>query len=88
MIYMLTFDEAKEKLLDIVGADFEISFKRNDKGIITLSFIDEDTREKVSFKYNKKTNTTTIAPREMEKDTFIYCLKDSLINIKEVLQKL
>lgn len=85
---MLILDEVKDKLLDVVGADFKITFKHNDKGIITLTFMDEDTHEKVNFKYNQKTNTTTIAPREMEKDTFIYCLKDSLTNIKEVLQNL
>lgn len=83
---MLTINDVKEKLLDVVGADFKITFKRNDKGIITLTFMDEDTHEKVNFKYNEKTNTTTIAPREMEKDTFKYCLKDNLSDIKEILQ--
>lgn len=83
---MLTSDEAKDRLLDIVGADFKITFKKNDKGIVTLTFMDEDTHEKVNFKYNQKTNLTTIAPREMEKDTFKYCLKDNLSNIKEILQ--
>lgn len=85
---MLTINDAKEKLLDDVGADFKITFKRNDKGIVTLTFMDEDTHEKVNFKYNEKTNTTTIAPREMEKDTFKYCLKDNLSGIKEILQNI
>jgi len=85
---MLNIEKVKQSLLDKFLPDFNVTFKRNDKGIVTLTFMDEETHEKVNFKYNEKTNTTTIAPREMEKDAFKYRLKDNLPDIKEILQSL
>ena len=83
---MLDIIQARKELKDKVGcADYDVILKSNGKGIITVSFIDEDTHERVNFKFNESTGVTTIAPREMEKDCFVYQLKEDLDRIKEIL---
>ena len=84
---MLNLDKAKERLLDVVGIDFYITFKKNDKGVTTISFKDEDTNVVVNLKFNENTLTTTIAPREMEKDEFQYGLKEHMNDIKQILNE-
>lgn len=85
---MYNKEEAINQLLNVVGADFNILFKKNDKGIVTLTFEDEDTHEKVNFKYNTKNITVTIAPREMSKETFQYNILPYITKIKEILLSL
>ena len=84
---MLNLDKAKERLLDVVGIDFNIKFKKNDKGVTTISFKDEDTNVVVNLKFNENTLSTTIAPREMEKDEFRYGLKEYMNDIKQILNE-
>ena len=84
---MLNLDKAKERLCKRFLPDFNIKLKRNDKGVTTISFKDEDTNVVVNLKFNENTLTTTIAPREMEKDEFRYTLKEHMNDIKQILNE-
>lgn len=84
---MLNLDKAKERLCKRFLPDFNIKLKRNDKGVTTISFKDEDTNVVVNLKFNENTLTTTIAPREMEKDEFRYTLKEYMNDIKQILNE-
>ena len=85
---MLNLDKAKERLCErLFLPDFIIKLKRNDKGITTVSFKDEDTNVVVNLKFNENTLATTIAPREMEKEEFRYCLKEHMNDIKQILNE-
>ena len=84
---MLNLDKAKERLCKRFLPDFNIKLKRNDKGVTTISFKDEDTNVVVNLKFNENTLTTTIAPREMEKDEFRYALKEHMNDIKQILNE-
>ena len=84
---MLNLDKAKERLCKRFLPDFDIKLKRNDKGVTTISFKDEDTNVVVNLKFNENTLTTTIAPREMEKDEFRYSLKEHMNDIKQILNE-
>ena len=84
---MLNLDKAKERLCKRFLPDFNIKLKRNDKGVTTISFKDEDTNVVVNLKFNENTLTTTIAPREMEKDEFRYSLKEHMNDIKQILKE-
>lgn len=84
---MLNLDKAKERLCKRFLPDFNIKLKRNDKGVTTISFKDEDTNVVVNLKFNENTLTTTIAPREMEKDEFLYTLKEYMNDIKQILNE-
>ena len=84
---MLNLDKAKERLCKRFLPDFNIKLKRNDKGVTTISFKDEDTNVVVNLKFNENTLTTTIAPREMEKDEFRYGLKEYMNDIKQILNE-
>lgn len=84
---MLNLDKAKERLCKRFLPDFNIKLKRNDKGVTTISFKDEDTNVIVNLKFNENTLTTTIAPREMEKDEFRYSLKEHMNDIKQILNE-
>ena len=84
---MLNLDKAKERLCKRFLADFNIKLKRNDKGVTTISFKDEDTNVVVNLKFNENTLTTTIAPREMEKEEFHYSLKEHMNDIKQILNE-
>ena len=42
---MLNLDKAKERLCERFLPDFDIKLKRNDKGVTTVSFKDEDTKK-------------------------------------------
>lgn len=84
---MLNLDKAKERLCEIFLPDFNIKLKRNDKGVTTISFKDEDTNVVVNLKFNENTLTTTIAPREMEKEEFRYSLKEHMNDIKQILNE-
>ena len=82
---MLNLDKAKERLCKRFLPDFNIKLKRNDKGVTTISFKDEDTNVVVNLKFNENTLSTTIAPREMEKEEFRYALKEHMNDIKQIL---
>ena len=84
---MLNLDKAKERLCKRFLPDFNIKLKRNDKGVTTISFKDEDTNVVVNLKFNENTLVTTIAPREMEKDEFQYGLKEHMNDIKQILNE-
>ena len=84
---MLNLDKAKERLCKRFLPDFNIKLKRNDKGVTTISFKDEDTNVVVNLKFNENTLSTTIAPREMEKDEFQYGLKEHMNDIKQILNE-
>lgn len=84
---MLNLDKAKERLCKRFLPDFNIKLKRNDKGVTTISFKDEDTNVVVNLKFNENTLTTTIAPREMEKEEFRYSLKEHMNDIKQILNE-
>ena len=84
---MLNLDKAKERLCKRFLPDFDIKLKRNDKGVTTISFKDEDTNVVVNLKFNENTLSTTIAPREMEKDEFRYGLKEYMNDIKQILNE-
>ena len=84
---MLNLDKAKERLCKRFLPDFNIKLKRNDKGVTTISFKDEDTNVVVNLKFNENTLSTTIAPREMEKDEFRYGLKEYMNDIKQILNE-
>lgn len=84
---MLNLDKAKERLCKRFLPDFNIKLKRNDKGVTTISFKDEDTNVVVNLKFNENTLSTTIAPREMEKDEFRYVLKEHMNDIKQILNE-
>ena len=58
---MLNLDKAKERLCKRFLPDFNIKLKRNDKGVTTISFKDEDTNVVVNLKFNENTLATTIA---------------------------
>ena len=85
---MLNLDKAKERLCKRFLPDFNIKLKRNDKGVTTISFKDEDTNVVVNLKFNENTLSTTIAPREMEKDEFRYGLKEYMNDIKQILNEI
>ena len=84
---MLNLDKVKERLCKRFLPDFNIKLKRNDKGVTTISFKDEDTNVVVNLKFNENTLTTTIAPREMEKEEFCYSLKEHMNDIKQILNE-
>ena len=84
---MLNLDKAKERLCKRFLPDFNIKLKRNDKGVTTISFKDEDTNVVVNLKFNENTLSTTIAPREMEKEEFRYALKEHMNDIKQILNE-
>ena len=84
---MLNLDKAKERLCKRFLPDFNIKLKRNDKGVTTISFKDEDTNVVVNLKFNENTLSTTIAPREMEKEEFRYVLKEHMNDIKQILNE-
>lgn len=84
---MLNLDKAKERLCKRFLPDFNIKLKRNDKGVTTISFKDEDTNVVVNLKFNENTLSTTIAPREMEKEEFRYTLKEHMNDIKQILNE-
>lgn len=84
---MLNIEQTNKKLINLVSPDFNVSLKRNDKGVTTISFKDEDTNVVVNLKFNENTLTTTIAPREMEKDEFRYGLKEYMNDIKQILNE-
>ena len=84
---MLNLDKAKERLCKRFLPDFNIKLKRNDKGVTTISFKDEDTNVVVNLKFNENTLSTTIAPREMEKDEFRYTIKEHMNDIKQILNE-
>ena len=84
---MLNLDKAKERLCERFLPDFNIKLKRNDKGVTTISFKDEDTNVIVNLKFNENTLVTTIAPREMEKEEFRYGLKEHMNDIKQILNE-
>lgn len=84
---MLNLDKAKERLCERFLLDFSIKLKRNGKGVTTVSFKDEDTNVVVNLKFNENTLTTTIAPREMEKEEFRYGLKERMNDIKQILNE-
>lgn len=81
---MLSIDEAKSELCCIIGVDFLITFKDNNKGVITLTFTDKEKKTKVSIKFNTKTLSVTLAPREMDKEMFQYYIKDYITEIKRI----
>ena len=84
---MLNLDKAKERLCKRFLPDFNIKLKRNDKGVTTISFKDEDTNVVVNLKLNENTLAKAIAPREMEKDEFQYGLKEHMNDIKQILNE-
>ena len=84
---MLNLDKVKERLCERFLPDFDIKLKRNDKGVTTVSFKDEDTNVIVNVKFNENTLVTTIAPREMEKEEFRYGLKEYMNDIKQILNE-
>ena len=84
---MLNLDKAKERLCERFFLDFNVSLKRNNKGITTISFKNKDTNVVINLKFNENTLATTIAPREMEKDEFRYELKEYMNDIKQILNK-
>ena len=67
---MLDIEQAKQDLLDSFLPDFKVTLKSNNKGVITITFIDEDTRGRVNLKFNENTGVTTIAPREMDTEEY------------------
>ena len=84
---MLILDKAKERLCKRFLTDFNIKLKRNDKGVTTISFKDEDTNVVVNLKFNENTLATTIAPREKEKEEIRYRLKEHMNDIKQILNE-
>jgi len=83
-INMLNIENAKELLLNDLQ-DFNIKLKTNNKGIITISFINKKIKDIVNLKFNEKTNVTTIAPREMDKESYKSFIKPNMENIKNLL---
>lgn len=81
---MLNIENAKELLLNDLQ-DFNIKLKTNNKGIITISFINKKIKDIVNLKFNEKTNVTTIAPREMDKESYKSFIKPNMENIKNLL---
>ena len=84
---MLDLQKAQQTLTDKFLPDFSIKLKRNDKGVTTISFTDEDTHEVVNMKFNENTLTTTIAPREMCKEVYQAQLKNDMEDIKKILNE-
>lgn len=84
---MLNLEKAKSNLLDEFLPDFNIRLKNNNKGIITVSFIDEDTHGIVNLKFNENTGVTTVAPREMNKEEYQARIKQNLELIKKILNE-
>ena len=84
---MLNLEKAKVSLLNSFLPDFKVTLKSNNKGIITITFIDEDTHGRDNLKFNENTGVTTIAPREMEKEEFHYGLKERMNDIKQILNE-
>lgn len=84
---MLNIEQTNKKLINLFSPDFNVSLKRNNKGIVTISFKDEDTNVVVNLKFNENTLATTIAPREMEKEEFRYGLKEHMNDIKQILNE-
>lgn len=84
---MLNIEKAKQSLLDRYLPDFNVVLKSNNKGIITITFIDEDTHGKVNLKFNENTGVTTIAPREMEKEEYQFVIKYDMETIKKILNE-
>ena len=84
---MLNIEKAKQDLLNEFLPDFNVTLKNNNKGVITVTFTDENTHGKVNLKFNENTSVTTIAPREMEKEEFRYGLKEHMNDIKQILNE-
>jgi len=82
---MLNLEKAKQTLLDNFLPDFNIILKSNNKGVITITFIDEDTHGKVNLKFNENTGVTTVAPREMDKEEYQARIKQNMDLIKRIL---
>ena len=84
---MLDIEHAKHDLLDSFLPDFKVILKSNNKGVITITFTDEDTHGKVNLKFNENTGVTTIAPREMDKEEYHVRIKNDMETIKNILLK-
>lgn len=82
---MLNLEKAKQTLLDNFLPDFNVILKSNNKGVITITFIDEDTHGKVNLKFNENTGVTTVAPREMDKEEYQARIKQNMDLIKRIL---
>ena len=84
---MLDIEQAKQDLLDSFLPDFKVTLKTNNKGIVTITFIDEDTHGRVNLKFNENSGVTTIAPREMGKEEYQARIKNDMEIIKNILLK-
>lgn len=84
---MLNIEKAKQNLLDAFLPDFNVVLKNNNKGVITITFTDEDTHGKVNLKFNENTGITTVAPREMDKEEYQARIKQNMEMIKRILNK-